>query len=34
LSAFDTGGHFGALETPDHLIGDIRRFFRIVRDLA
>jgi pimeloyl-ACP methyl ester carboxylesterase len=28
---FDRGGHFAALEQPDMLIGDIRRFFRQLR---
>jgi epoxide hydrolase len=26
-SDFDRGGHFAALEEPDLLVGDIRRFF-------
>ena len=28
---FDRGGHFAALERPDLLVGDIRRFFRQLR---
>jgi epoxide hydrolase len=28
---FDRGGHFAALEQPDLLVGDIRRFFRSLR---
>jgi hypothetical protein len=31
---FDTGGHFATLEMPELLVGDVRRFFRAVRDLA
>jgi pimeloyl-ACP methyl ester carboxylesterase len=31
---FDTGGHFAALEVPELLIGDIRRFFRPLRQEA
>jgi epoxide hydrolase len=27
-SEFDRGGHFAAMEVPDLLIEDIRRFFR------
>ena len=27
-SEFDRGGHFAAMETPDLLVEDIRRFFR------
>jgi epoxide hydrolase len=27
-SIFDRGGHFAAMEAPDLLIGDVRRFFR------
>jgi epoxide hydrolase len=30
-SEFDRGGHFAALETPDLLIGDMRKFFRRFR---
>lgn len=30
-SEFDSGGHFAALEVPELLTGDIRRFFRTVR---
>jgi epoxide hydrolase len=30
-SEFDRGGHFPALETPDLLIGDVRKFFRRFR---
>jgi hypothetical protein len=26
-SEFDRGGHFAALEAPDLLVGDVRRFF-------
>ncbi|WP_432094112.1 epoxide hydrolase family protein [Streptomyces sp. bgisy100] len=29
---FDRGGHFAAMEEPDLLIGDIRAFFRSLRD--
>ncbi|SHN43513.1 epoxide hydrolase family protein [Cryptosporangium aurantiacum] len=28
---FPTGGHFAALETPDLLVGDVRKFFRALR---
>jgi epoxide hydrolase len=28
---FDRGGHFAAMETPDLLVEDIRRFFRQYR---
>jgi len=28
---FDRGGHFAAMEAPDLLVGDVRRFFRGVR---
>lgn len=31
-SEFDRGGHFAALQAPDLLIGDVRAFFRRVRD--
>jgi hypothetical protein len=27
----DRGGHFPALETPDLLVADVRRFFRHLR---
>src|SRR5919112_1692908 len=30
-SEFDRGGHFAAMEEPDLLIGDVRKFFRSVR---
>jgi epoxide hydrolase len=30
-SEFDRGGHFPAMETPDLLFGDVRRFFRTLR---
>jgi pimeloyl-ACP methyl ester carboxylesterase len=30
-SEFDRGGHFAAVEAPDLLIGDVRRFFRGLR---
>jgi pimeloyl-ACP methyl ester carboxylesterase len=30
-SDFDTGGHFAAMETPDLLVADVRKFFRLVR---
>jgi hypothetical protein len=30
-SEFDRGGHFAAMETPDLLVGDVRRFFRTLR---
>jgi pimeloyl-ACP methyl ester carboxylesterase len=30
---FDRGGHFAAMEEPDLLVGDIRTFFRTVRDM-
>jgi pimeloyl-ACP methyl ester carboxylesterase len=30
-SEFDRGGHFAAMETPDLLVGDVRRFFRRFR---
>ncbi|MFJ3639356.1 epoxide hydrolase family protein [Streptomyces sp. NPDC090108] len=29
---FDRGGHFGAMEEPDLLVGDIRAFFRDLRE--
>ncbi|MGW3495371.1 epoxide hydrolase family protein [Streptomyces sp. NPDC001020] len=29
---FDRGGHFAAMEEPDHLVGDIRAFFRQLRE--
>ena len=28
---FDHGGHFAALEVPEFLVDDMRRFFRKVR---
>jgi pimeloyl-ACP methyl ester carboxylesterase len=30
-SEFDRGGHFAAMEAPDLLVGDVRKFFRGVR---
>ncbi len=33
-SAFDHGGHFAALETPELLVGDVRSFFARVRERA
>lgn len=30
-SEFDRGGHFAAMEAPDLLVGDIRKFFRPLR---
>jgi pimeloyl-ACP methyl ester carboxylesterase len=30
-SEFDQGGHFPAMEVPDLLVGDVRRFFRALR---
>jgi pimeloyl-ACP methyl ester carboxylesterase len=30
-SEFDRGGHFAAMEAPDLLVGDVRRFFRRFR---
>jgi pimeloyl-ACP methyl ester carboxylesterase len=30
-SEFDRGGHFAAMEAPDLLIGDVRKFFRSLR---
>lgn len=30
-SEFDRGGHFAAMEAPDLLTGDLRKFFRLVR---
>jgi pimeloyl-ACP methyl ester carboxylesterase len=30
-SDFDAGGHFAAMEAPDLLVGDVRKFFRTVR---
>jgi pimeloyl-ACP methyl ester carboxylesterase len=30
-SEFDRGGHFAAMETPDLLVSDVRKFFRLVR---
>jgi hypothetical protein len=30
-SEFDRGGHFAALEEPDLLVGDVRRFFARLR---
>ena len=30
-SVFDTGGHFPAIEEPELLVGDLRRFFRTLR---
>jgi pimeloyl-ACP methyl ester carboxylesterase len=31
-TTYDRGGHFAALEQPDHLVADIRAFFRTLRD--
>jgi pimeloyl-ACP methyl ester carboxylesterase len=28
---FDRGGHFAAMEEPDLLVGDVRKFFRRLR---
>ena len=28
---FDRGGHFGHMESPELLIGDVRAFFRALR---
>jgi pimeloyl-ACP methyl ester carboxylesterase len=30
-SEFDRGGHFAALQAPDLVVGDVRRFFRTLR---
>jgi hypothetical protein len=30
-SEFDRGGHFAAMEAPDLLVSDVRKFFRPVR---
>lgn len=30
-SVFDTGGHFPAVEEPELLVADLRRFFRTLR---
>jgi epoxide hydrolase len=30
-SEFDRGGHFAAMEAPDLLVGDVRKFFRRLR---
>jgi epoxide hydrolase len=30
-SEFDRGGHFAAMEVPDVLVGDVRKFFRTLR---
>jgi epoxide hydrolase len=30
-SEFETGGHFAAVEAPDQLVDDIRKFFRGLR---
>jgi epoxide hydrolase len=27
-SEFEGGGHFAAMEAPEFLVGDVRRFFR------
>jgi epoxide hydrolase len=32
-SEFDRGGHFAAMEEPDLVLGDLRAFFRGLRDL-
>ncbi|GAA2321868.1 hypothetical protein GCM10010234_79650 [Streptomyces hawaiiensis] len=29
---FDRGGHFAAMEQPDLLVGDVRAFFRQLRE--
>jgi epoxide hydrolase len=29
---FDRGGHFAALEVPELLVADIRKFFRTIRE--
>ena len=31
FSEFEEGGHFPAMEEPDLLVGDIRKFFRSLR---
>jgi len=31
FSKFDCGGHFTAMEAPDLLTGDVRKFFRRFR---
>ena len=31
-SVFNTGGHFPAIEEPELLVGDLRKFFRPLRD--
>jgi pimeloyl-ACP methyl ester carboxylesterase len=33
-SEFDRGGHFAAMEEPDLLVGDVRAFFRTLREHA
>lgn len=33
-SQFDRGGHFAAIEEPDTLVADIRKFFRRIRAMA
>lgn len=30
--SYDPGGHFAAMEQPDLLVGDVRTFFRNLRD--
>lgn len=30
-SEFDRGGHFAAMEAPDLFTGDVRKFFRALR---
>ena len=30
-SEFESGGHFPAMEAPEQLVGDIRKFFRVLR---
>jgi hypothetical protein len=30
-SEFDRGGHFAAMEEPDLLVGDVRKFYRTLR---
>jgi hypothetical protein len=33
-SEFDRGGHFAAMEAPNLLIGDLREFFRPLRQIG
>ena len=30
-SEFESGGHFPAMEAPEQLVGDVRKFFRVLR---